>query len=363
MMQRPRAALDGGVMRHSWRQVRSAIERGLGVVLLSLPLVALSGCNDDAPRSRSVPSIDESLEGGSRRPIAELLHLGPANAAGESDALSDSTAFRPTTTAAGNASKQSEAGMPAGPATVRDGSPFVESSVSSSPASVAILGNDPLQAAVPKSLKDSSELSLSSERWAYLRNSERPQDVLLRTAFQQLSTGKLDEAILTAEQLRNADPKNARAYEILGAVYSSRGEFDRALNYYDLAISFDPKNPGLYLQRGTIYARQKWTVRALDDLSKVIELEPKNLAAYLWRSMACLNGAKFQQSAADASYVLQQNDKVPDAYFLRCVARLQMGRLEPAREDYWAAVKLGLDPNARSAVQKVFEPDAPAKPQ
>ncbi|MBS0211498.1 MAG: tetratricopeptide repeat protein [Planctomycetes bacterium] len=331
-----------------------------GAVFVALTL-HLTGCGDER-RVSTAPApvkIDSEFGPDSNHSIAELLRLDPAQA-NDDGSLTAPSKFGPARPVADKHQSQpgaapSTTAMAAGPGA---GGALVEGSLGGEPIAAVLNSNDPFQSAVPKSLAESSNISLRAERWAYLRSSERPEDTLLRIAYQQVNAGKMDDAILSAEKLRNADPQNARAYELLAAIYNSQGKWEKAVPYFDLAIKFDPHNAGLYLQRGTIYTRQKFNGKAIDDLSQAIKLDPKSLAAYLWRALAQLNNQRYAQSAADATTVLLQNDKVADAYFLRCIARLNMGRLEPAREDYWAAVKCGLDANARSNVQRIFEPEA-----
>ena len=335
---------------------------------LALGPLLLSGCGDNkAPEPVAKAKVNAKrplLE--SDRPVTDLL-LGNPLESGEKLFAPNSVPVVTNPQTAEADPKKPRGGTDIGiapPSSIQEnGVLALKSGSPADPTTAAFaLENDPFGLSASARSADASRLALSSERWGYLAKSERPEDVLLRTAVEQIKAGKLDDAIKSAEQLRNAEPNNARAYEMIAAIYNHQGKPEKALPFFDLAIRFDPDNAGLYMQRGMIYVQQKFTGRAVDDLSQVIKLQPKNLLPYLWRSLCYLNSGKFQLSVADSTVVLDHNNQVSDAYYLRCVARWQMGHRDKAKEDYFAAVKCGLDPRTRASLQPLFEPATPAVP-
>ncbi len=102
---------------------------------------------------------------------------------------------------------------------------------------------------------------LSSDAWA------------IRAWALDWETGHTGEAIASALQAKDLNPKNARAWAYLAEAYFSAGQGKRAFDTADTAINLDPNSPEAYRARGVL----SWFINgdadsALKDLNQAYEL-------------------------------------------------------------------------------------------
>jgi tetratricopeptide (TPR) repeat protein len=76
----------------------------------------------------------------------------------------------------------------------------------------------------------------------------------------------------------DANPNNAQAHLILGAVQNASKNTSAAQAEFERAIQIDPKNVQGYQQLGELYRQQNQTDAAIVQYQKAIDLQPKSVS-------------------------------------------------------------------------------------
>ena len=89
--------------------------------------------------------------------------------------------------------------------------------------------------------------------------------------------GLVDQAIADVTTVIKLGPPQAKAYNIRGSFYLSKGDTARAIGDFTEAIRLAPNDPTIYNNRGAAYLTAENLTRAIDDLSEAIRLDPHML--------------------------------------------------------------------------------------
>lgn len=165
-------------------------------------------------------------------------------------------------------------------------------------------------------------------------------EVKLRRAKLHLSMNDLDGAGLICEEILNADPLNADAYVVRGAIQAKRNRHTQALADFDRAIKADPESASAYLSRGMSLLRIGRHDRALDDLDKAISLNPRQSEAYEKRGLVFARQGDFGRAEADFTRAIELDPDSALAFHNRAVARMKLGKEAEARADREASQRL-----------------------
>jgi tetratricopeptide (TPR) repeat protein len=95
------------------------------------------------------------------------------------------------------------------------------------------------------------------------------------TAF-LVSRQQTPKARAIAQQFVDANPNNAPAHVILGALKYDAKNPSAAQAEFERAIQIDPRNILGYLQLGGLYRQESQTAAALGEYQKALELQPKS---------------------------------------------------------------------------------------
>jgi Tfp pilus assembly protein PilF len=77
------------------------------------------------------------------------------------------------------------------------------------------------------------------------------------------------------------NPRNAEAYNNLGAVHLVQGQIDKAIDELTEAVTLDPKYDNAYSNRGAAYQAKGSYDKAASDYRKALEL---NRHIIIWRA-------------------------------------------------------------------------------
>jgi tetratricopeptide (TPR) repeat protein len=75
------------------------------------------------------------------------------------------------------------------------------------------------------------------------------------------------------------NPRNAFAYDTLGGLYKSLGNFKDAIASYQKAISLDSTKPSYFYQLGLMYSAEKRDQEAMDAFQRVLSMDPGHILA------------------------------------------------------------------------------------
>jgi tetratricopeptide (TPR) repeat protein len=108
-----------------------------------------------------------------------------------------------------------------------------------------------------------------------------------------------DEAFDECQQTIRVDSHYASAYDLLGTIYRSRGDFKNAEVNYDQALYYDETLPGARYAKGFFLAnRGNWT-EAEGQVKKYVSLEPKDISGHKLLAQILSTEGKLEDSVEE----------------------------------------------------------------
>jgi glycosyltransferase involved in cell wall biosynthesis/tetratricopeptide (TPR) repeat protein len=104
--------------------------------------------------------------------------------------------------------------------------------------------------------------------------------LLNQLAELHLAQGKLDEALITCEQLLKIQPKFAPGRKTLGNVFHAQGKLDEAKSWYIRALEIQPDFAEALANLGTVYAKQQEWQESIASYQKAIAIKPNFAGVY-----------------------------------------------------------------------------------
>jgi tetratricopeptide (TPR) repeat protein len=149
-------------------------------------------------------------------------------------------------------------------------------------------------------------------------------------------------AVADCSHALDLDPNLALAWYNRGVFYGYMGQTAVAVADYTRALELNPKDVQAWNNRGLAYDQLGQTDRALDDLSQAIKLNPEHVTAWCGRGWVYLKLGQADKAVADFTRAIEVDPNYPElvtVYRLRAQAQGRLGRFEPARADYRAALE------------------------
>ena len=163
---------------------------------------------------------------------------------------------------------------------------------------------------------------------------------LLATALAHHQAGRLADAERIGRQILAAEPRHADAWNLLGALYGSRGDFDAAIDAFCRAIGSDPKEPSYHCNLASVYLSLERPHDAVASYRHAIQARPDASAAHF--SLGKLLHQQDELEEAIACY-RRAIELDPNDAFARNVlgnALQQSGKLGEAADCYRRAIEL-----------------------
>ena len=98
---------------------------------------------------------------------------------------------------------------------------------------------------------------------------------LLKQAYSQYRTGKLDEAFTNCTKAIALNPKDYRAHVLLGYIYGGQRKLKNASDSFATAIRLQPTDKEVYLLKAQVDFLRNAREEALVAARKAIEIDPK----------------------------------------------------------------------------------------
>ncbi|HEY5983907.1 MAG TPA: tetratricopeptide repeat protein [Anaerolineales bacterium] len=91
---------------------------------------------------------------------------------------------------------------------------------------------------------------------------------------------QIEAGLAKYKRVVQVNPRNARAWDTLGNLYKSAGQYKEALLAYERAIENDPSKALFHHHAGLVYACEGRIDEAIEAFQKVIEMEPDHALAH-----------------------------------------------------------------------------------
>lgn len=111
-------------------------------------------------------------------------------------------------------------------------------------------------------------------------------DLQLATAF--LQKGELELAEQEALRILKTFPRNTDAMQVIGLVYTSRGNFQEGIHYFKQATTLSPRIAAYRNNLGNAYLAARDFAEAIREFKYALQLDSRYIKAYLGLSIAQL---------------------------------------------------------------------------
>jgi protein O-mannosyl-transferase len=126
-----------------------------------------------------------------------------------------------------------------------------------------------------------------------------------------------EKARSDAKMLVYKEPKNSKAYFVLGNCANDQNDLQNAMDFYNRAIELDFENPDFHFKRAIVYGKKQDFNNCLLDLETTLTLKPDYIEAFYWRGVAKVN---LKQNPCDDFKLAAENNYAPayEAYNKFC---------------------------------------------
>jgi len=176
--------------------------------------------------------------------------------------------------------------------------------------------------------------------WAH---AEAPQnDAALSRAIDELSRGRVFEAIAALHEIVGQDPSYSPAYFYLATLYTEMGQYDQAGTYLERAMVTGPEQGLHHYQKGVIRFRQRNWKGALAAFEDAIELGMAGTEADAWRYIGEVQIELFDRDLAVEAYANAIRIQPGDPGSLVAIGNIYLDRneLERAGREFRRAIEI-----------------------
>jgi tetratricopeptide (TPR) repeat protein len=117
----------------------------------------------------------------------------------------------------------------------------------------------------------------------------------IQSAYENYQAGNLYQAENICKEILKLQPDSFAAYNCLGNIYKSKGQFDRALAYYHKAIELRPDSPEFYYNAAVIFQNQNRLDEAVKYYLRAVEINPTFAEAHLNISLILLLSGNYEE--------------------------------------------------------------------
>lgn len=167
--------------------------------------------------------------------------------------------------------------------------------------------------------------------------------ITIEMGFEYLRSGDLDQAMLIASQLLEANPQFHGALNLSGLVAQQQGDLERAIGLFQQAVEIHPTEPIYYGNLGACYRQNHCYGEAMEACQRALELRPGYVNALLTLGSTYFITEQYQ----DAEVIYKQVvDLDPDQaiYYAYWADSLRaLGQTQAAIVNYEKALALSPD--------------------
>ncbi len=117
-----------------------------------------------------------------------------------------------------------------------------------------------------------------------------------------------NKARTDAKTILYKEPRNSKAYFILGNCDNDQNDLKNAIHFYNRAIEIENENADYYFKRSIAFGKMQKFNDCIIDLETVLRLNPDYIEAYYWRGVAKVN---LKQNPCDDFKRAAENNYAP----------------------------------------------------
>jgi len=163
-------------------------------------------------------------------------------------------------------------------------------------------------------------------------------DRILQNAWRLHQAGRFAEAAHLYNEVLGANPRHARALQMLGYLHFQRGEFADADRVTEKALKLDPMSVDALCNRGRVLQALARHKEALDCFDRALALKGDCAPAIAGRGNALAQMGRFEDAAASFSRAIALGPNDATLYLRRGTATAMLGRDEAALKDFESAL-------------------------
>ena len=145
----------------------------------------------------------------------------------------------------------------------------------------------------------------------------------------------------------NINPKDARAYQVIGHALANNGENEKALYYYYMALKYNPGHYPSYLNAGTVFQKMGRLDEAINCYNKALHLDNKPAEAHYYLGIILMEKNNFNEAISHFKKALVITPDDSDTHNNLGVALMKAGNVEEALAHFQESQRL--DPKGESA--------------
>jgi superkiller protein 3 len=165
----------------------------------------------------------------------------------------------------------------------------------------------------------------------------------LQRAAELLQSGKLDEAESILRHVIRANPKNADAHNLLGAVMDQRGKPVEAEREYRTALRFNPNSISAMANLGVLLAHTQREAEAEKVFASVLRLSPQHAQATINLGLLYASRKDYERAAELLTKANELQPRTFDILFQLGVALYNLKRLNDAAAAFESASTVSSD--------------------
>lgn len=152
------------------------------------------------------------------------------------------------------------------------------------------------------------------------------------------------------------DPEFVEAYDNLGRVYRSMGNYDKAIEYYKKSIEMYPSGQMAHQNLAVVYGIQKDYIGALKEYQALLEINENDPESYFGMANTYMMLQKFDDALTNANKALEiykekKSDHLADGYYLIGLIHYYKGNREDAKKNLILAKENGAKINSQIAAE------------
>ncbi len=117
-------------------------------------------------------------------------------------------------------------------------------------------------------------------------------------------TGQFEQAEQVYRQIVAAEPDNADAWNLLGAVCINQNRFEEAVQHLDEALRLNPRHHAAHDNRGVLLGKQGRYAEAIESFQRALAIQPNQAVTYLNMAEALQRNGQPNEAIAAFRHVL-----------------------------------------------------------
>lgn len=167
-----------------------------------------------------------------------------------------------------------------------------------------------------------------------------PMAAMLADAFRAHQAGHRSDAERLYRDVLSAEPRNAAAMHLLGALMHQSGRSEEAISLIQQAIAIEPQDPDYRYNLGCILLAADRAAEAIPHLEKAVALKPGYIAAHFELANALARTDRLQEAEKNLRHVIELQPGNAELHNNLGLLLVRQGRHEDAMAAWQRALQL-----------------------